>query len=115
MRNPIDIDRTHSFAILGEVGERLRMFLTTEQPELSASLRTQIDRLRELEYRTSASIIPSESAAEVATNCAWRSYLLLHKEVNDDDDRRTTLRRYISHLCGDGERNPDALQTAGPV
>jgi hypothetical protein len=114
MRNPIDIDRSHSFAILREIGERLRASLR-EQPELSASLRKQIDRLRELEYRASPSIIPSESAAEMASSSAWSTYLLLHKEVNEDDDRRTTLRRFMTHLCEDGERNPDTLQTAGLV
>jgi hypothetical protein len=38
---------------------------------------------------------------------------LLHKEVDEDDDRRSTLQRYITHLCEDGEHNPDTLQTAG--
>ena len=56
MRNRIDIDSKHSRAIVQEIGERLRAFLQ-EAPE---SLRTQIDRLRELEEQ-SPSII---SAAE---------------------------------------------------
>ena len=50
MRNRIDIDHTHSRAIVQEIGERLRGFLKVE-PELPGSLRTQIDRLRELEDR----------------------------------------------------------------
>ena len=112
MRNSIDIDRGHSFAIVREIGEKLRASLK-EQPELSANLRTQIDRLRELEYRASPSIIPS--AAEAASNSAWSTYLLLNKEVDEHDDRRTTLQRYITHLCEDGERNPDTLQAAGLV
>jgi len=53
--------------------------------------------------------------AEVAGDCAWRTYLLLHKEVDEDDDRRTTLLRYLTNLCEDGERNPDTLQRAGLV
>ena len=57
MRNRIDIDPKHSRAIVQEIGERLRAFLK-EEPELSGSLRTQIDRLRELEEQ-SPSIIPA--------------------------------------------------------
>jgi hypothetical protein len=57
MRNRIDIDPKHSRAIVQEIGERLRAFLK-EEPEVPGSLRTQIDRLRELEEQ-SPSIIPS--------------------------------------------------------
>jgi hypothetical protein len=50
MRNriDIDIDSKHSRAIVQEVGERLRAFLQ-EEPEPPESLRTQINRLCELE------------------------------------------------------------------
>ena len=57
MRNRIDINPKHSRAIVQEVGERLRAFLK-EEPELPGSLRTQIDRLRDLE-EPSPSIIPT--------------------------------------------------------
>ena len=57
MRNRIDIDPKHSRAIVQEIGERLRAFLK-EEPELPGSLRTQIDRLGELEEQ-SPSIIPA--------------------------------------------------------
>jgi len=57
MRNRIDIDHKHSRAIVQEIGEKLRAFLK-EEPELPGSLRTQIDRLRELE-KQSPSIIPA--------------------------------------------------------
>ena len=56
MRNRIDIDSKHSRAIVREIGERLRAFLQ-EEPEPPESLRTQIDRLRELEEQ-SPSIVP---------------------------------------------------------
>ena len=46
----------HSRAIVHEIGERLRAFLK-EESEPPGSLRTQIDRLRELEEQ-SPSIIP---------------------------------------------------------
>jgi hypothetical protein len=48
MRNPIEIDYSHSRAIIQEIGERLRTLLK-EDRELPASLRLQIDRLRQLE------------------------------------------------------------------
>ena len=57
MRNRIDIDPKHSRAIVQEIGERLRAFVKDE-PELPGSLRTQIDRLRDLEEQ-SPSIIPT--------------------------------------------------------
>jgi hypothetical protein len=57
MRNCIDIDPKHSRAIVQEVGERLRAVLK-EDPECPGGLRTQIDRLRELEDQ-SPSIIPA--------------------------------------------------------
>ena len=56
MRNRIDIDPKNSRAIVQEIGERLRTFLKEE--ELPGNLRTQIDRLRELEEQ-SPSIIPA--------------------------------------------------------
>ena len=59
MHNRIDIDSKHSRAIVQEIGERLRAFLK-EESDPPGSLRTQIDRLRELEEQ-SPSII---SAAE---------------------------------------------------
>ena len=57
MRKRIDIDSKHSRAIVQEIGERLRAVLK-EEPECPGSLRTQIDRLRELEEQ-SPSIVPA--------------------------------------------------------
>lgn len=51
--------------------------------------------------------------AEVACASAWSTYLLLHQEVNEDDDRRAVLHRYVTNLCDAGEQNPDALRTGG--
>jgi len=58
MRNRIDINSKHSRAIVQEIGERLRAFLH-EEPEPPENLRTQIDRLHELEEQ-SPSIIPAD-------------------------------------------------------
>ena len=55
MRNPIEIDYSHSRAILQEIGERLRTPLK-EDPELPASLGLQIDRLRELEGQSQPNV-----------------------------------------------------------
>ena len=57
MPNRIDIDHTHSRAIVREIGERLHPSLKPE-PELPTRFKKQIDRLRELEER-SPSIVPS--------------------------------------------------------
>ena len=59
MRNRIDIDSKHSRAIVQEIGERLRAFLK-EEPELPGSLRTQIDRLGELEEKSRSIILAAE-------------------------------------------------------
>ena len=48
MRNPIEIDYSHSRAIIQGIGERLRTLLK-EDRELPVSLRLQLDRLRQLE------------------------------------------------------------------
>jgi hypothetical protein len=48
MRNPVDIDYSHSRAIVREIGDRLRASLETDR-ELPADLRTKIDQLRRSE------------------------------------------------------------------
>ena len=55
MRNPIEIDYSHSRAIIQEIGERLRT-LSKEDQELPASLRLLIDRLRQLEGQSEPNI-----------------------------------------------------------
>ena len=63
MRNPIEIDYSHSRAIIREIGERLRTSLKDDR-ELPASLRLQIDRLRQLE-------VQSQPNAERPTTRWW--------------------------------------------
>ena len=48
MRQPVDIDRAHSIAIVKEIGERLGVYFRQEQT-LPTQLQEKIDRLRELE------------------------------------------------------------------
>ena len=77
MRNPIDIDHTHSRAICREIGERLQQYLRAET-ELPASMREQVHRLQELEGR-SPSIVPdmehgfgNEPRKGVSRSWPWR-------------------------------------------
>ncbi|WP_338696740.1 hypothetical protein V5279_09580 [Bradyrhizobium sp. 26S5] len=57
MDHRVDLDYTHSRAIVREIGERLGESLKPE-PGLPEGLRQQIDRLRELDEQ-SPSIIPA--------------------------------------------------------
>jgi hypothetical protein len=54
----VRIDRIHSQAICAETAERLRIVLAKEQSEVPISLKSQIDRLPELDV-DSPSIVPS--------------------------------------------------------
>jgi hypothetical protein len=56
----VDIDRTHIRAICNEIGERLRISLSGEIPELSLQMRRQLDQLRELDEDASPSIVPAK-------------------------------------------------------
>jgi hypothetical protein len=51
-------------------------------------------------------------ALEGACAFAWRTYLLLHKGIDENDDRRTALHRYVMSLCDAGERDFNVLQVA---
>jgi hypothetical protein len=42
-------------------------------------------------------------AVESACAFAWRNYLLVHKGVNENDDRRTSLDRYVNSLYDAGK------------
>ena len=56
---------------------------------------------------------PGEPVGEAALERAWRTYLMMHRNVEDDDPRRGTLRSYIGKLCAAGEDNPEGLAVAG--
>ncbi len=51
-------------------------------------------------------------AAEGACAFAWRIYMLLHQGVDETDDRRAALWRYITDLSDAGEDDFDVLQVA---
>ena len=52
------LDQIHSRAICNEIAERLRIILAKEQSEVPSSMKSQIDRLPELD-EDSPSIVPS--------------------------------------------------------
>ncbi len=52
------------------------------------------------------------SLAEGACAFAWRTYLLRHSSVSEDDDRRSALYRYVTNLRETGGYDFDLLQVA---
>jgi hypothetical protein len=58
MRNSIDIDHSHSRAIVRKIGEALQASLEIDR-ELPASLRTQLERLRQSESEPQQNIAGS--------------------------------------------------------
>lgn len=60
MRHHIDIDHTHSRAIVREIGERLRGLLR-EETELPSNLKGQMQRLRDMDDDESPSIVSGEN------------------------------------------------------
>jgi hypothetical protein len=54
-------------------------------------------------------------AAEGACAFAWRTYLLHHKGINENDDRRTALHRYVTSLSDAGEHDFNVLQVAAQM
>ena len=65
MRNRIDMDYSHSRAIVQEIGERLRASLEMDR-ELPASLRMQMDRLCQIEG-------PSQPKNVTRSTPRWRT------------------------------------------
>jgi len=51
-------------------------------------------------------------AIEGACAFAWRNYLLLHSGISENDNRRSTLSRYVTNLRDTGEYDFDLLQIA---
>ena len=54
----------------------------------------------------------TSSATEGACAFAWRHYLLRHNGISENDDRRSALYRYVSHLRNTFEDDFDLLQIA---
>lgn len=54
-----------------------------------------------------------QSTATLAFERAWNVYLLTNNEVNENDERRTTLERFIRKHCEAGESDPETLTVGG--
>lgn len=47
---------------------------------------------------------------EGACAFAWRSYLLVHSDIDENDNVRSALYRYVADVCDAGADDFDALQ-----
>lgn len=56
---PPQLDSLHCQAICEEVGERLRILLDREAPELPQHLRSLLDRFAELDHVQAPSMVPA--------------------------------------------------------
>ena len=54
-----------------------------------------------------------EFPAHIAFVRAWGTYLAINLTVSENDARRFALERYLKKRCQAGQRDPDALTTAG--
>jgi hypothetical protein len=54
-----------------------------------------------------------QSAANIAFERAWNVYLLINNDVDENDERRTTLERFIRKNCEAGENDPETLSDGG--
>jgi hypothetical protein len=103
----------HSGADLGDCSNRI-----ARAKHLAALLRNNITierlggtkRLPHLSLKNRE--VPMTSLAEGACAFAWRTYLLRHSSVSEDDDRRSALYRYVTNLRETGGYDFDLLQVA---
>ena len=54
-----------------------------------------------------------QSTANLAFERAWSVYLLINSDVNENDERRTALERFIRKNCEAGENDPETLTVSG--
>ena len=52
-------------------------------------------------------------AANLAFGRAWSVYLLINTDVNENDERRAALERFIRKNCEAGENDPETLTVGG--
>jgi hypothetical protein len=53
------------------------------------------------------------NTANVAFERAWSVYLLINNDVDQNDERRSTLERFIRKHCEAGENDPETLTVGG--
>jgi hypothetical protein len=54
----------------------------------------------------------SQAKKEGACAFAWRNYLLRHRGITENDNRRSALHRYVTDLCDTGVCDFGPLQIA---
>jgi hypothetical protein len=54
-----------------------------------------------------------QSTANLAFERAWSVYLLINSDVNENDERRSVLERFIRKNCEAGENDPETLTVGG--
>ncbi len=54
-----------------------------------------------------------QDTAGLAFARAWSVYLLVNNDVDENDERRATLERFIRKRCEEGECDPEALTVEG--
>jgi hypothetical protein len=54
-----------------------------------------------------------QSTANLAFERAWSVYLLINSDVNENDQRRSVLERFIRKNCEAGENDPETLTVGG--
>jgi hypothetical protein len=54
-----------------------------------------------------------QNPANIAFERAWSVYLLINNDVSENDERRTTLERFIRKNCQAGENDTETLTVSG--
>ena len=56
-----------------------------------------------------------DAASSVAFERAWSVYLLMNSDVDENDERRSMLDRFIRRRCEAGENDPETLTVGGLI
>ena len=54
-----------------------------------------------------------QSIVEIACARAWSAYILLNHGIDENDERREKLRKFIDELCKAGEEASEPLAVKG--
>ncbi len=54
-----------------------------------------------------------QDKASLAFKRAWSVYLLINRDVDENDERRATLDRFIRKRCEEGESDTETLTVEG--
>jgi len=68
MVSSLKFDKDHNDAIRAEIGDRLRIILSGDQPKLPPRIQHLLDRLSRVETEHSPSIVPSAAPPKMRTS-----------------------------------------------